>query len=466
MLNFATENIAKRQLVSIDNNKTQDIMGINIKELTDSRDTVNKWMERFGVRFGVYKKGIFNEQLFPFDSVPRIIPKKDWDYLERGLEQRVRALNMFLWDIYHEKKIIKDGIVPEEFVYSSKGYMPQCEGISPAGKVYAHIAGIDLVEGKDGQWYVLEDNLRIPSGASYPMIARMITRKVSPQTFSMNAVADNRDYADMLRQMMDDMNQDRGIAVILTPGRYNSAFFEHSYFAEKTGATLAYPGDMFVEDDKVYYAGMYKEKTRVGCIYRRVSDEYMDPMIFEPSSLLGIPNVMQAYKAGNVALINGIGNGVADDKDIYYFVPKMVKYYLGEESILQNAPTYLPYYKEDYDYVMANIDKLVIKDVSEAGGYGVVFGSELAPDKLQELKDLIERYPRRWIAQEVVDFKDLEILEDGELVWRKADLRAFVVTGNETKVWKSGLTRFSRNPDSFVVNSSQGGGFKDTWVIS
>ena len=441
-------------------------MGINIKELTDSRDTVNKWLERFGVRFGVYKKGVFNEQLFPFDSVPRIIPKKDWDYLERGLEQRVRALNMFLWDIYHEKKIIKDGVVPEEFVYSSKGYMPQCEGISPTGKVYAHIAGIDLVEGKNGQWYVLEDNLRIPSGASYPMIARMITRKVSPQTFSMNAVADNRDYADMLRQMMDDMNQDRGIAVILTPGRYNSAFFEHSYFAEKTGATLAYPGDMFVEDGKVYYAGMYKEKTRVGCIYRRVSDEYMDPMMFEPSSLLGIPNVMQAYKAGNVALINGIGNGVADDKGIYYFVPKMVKYYLGEESILQNAPTYLPYFKEDYDYVMANIDKLVIKDVSEAGGYGVVFGSELAPDKLQELKGLIERYPRRWIAQEVVDFKDLEILEDGELVWRKADLRAFVVSGNETKVWKSGLTRFSRNPDSFVVNSSQGGGFKDTWVMT
>ena len=441
-------------------------MGINIKELTDSRDTVNKWMERFGVRFGVYKKGIFNEQLFPFDSVPRIIPKKDWDYLERGLEQRVRALNMFLWDIYHEKKIIKDGVVPEEFVYSSKGYMPQCEGISPAGKVYAHIAGIDLVEGKNGQWYVLEDNLRIPSGASYPMIARMITRKVSPQTFSMNAVAENRDYADLLRQMMDDMNQDRGIAVILTPGRYNSAFFEHSYFAEKTGATLAYPGDMFVEDNKVYYAGMYKEKTRVGCIYRRVSDEYMDPMMFEPSSLLGIPNVMQAYKAGNVALINGIGNGVADDKGIYYFVPKMVKYYFGEESILQNAPTYLPYFKEDYDYVMANIDKLVIKDVSEAGGYGVVFGSELAPDKLQELKELVEKYPRRWIAQEVVDFKDLEILEDGELVWRKADLRAFVVTGNETKVWKSGLTRFSRNPDSFVVNSSQGGGFKDTWVMT
>ena len=440
-------------------------MAVNIKELTDSRDTVNKMLERFGVRFGVYKKGVFNEQLFPFDSVPRIISKKDWDYLERGLKQRVEALNMFLWDIYHDKRIVKDGVVPEEFVYSSKGYMPVCEGISPKGRVYSHISGIDLVEGKDGQWYVLEDNLRIPSGASYPMMARRITRKVSPNTFATNDVADNRDYADLLREMMDDMNDHRGIAVILTPGRYNSAFFEHSYFAEKTGATLAYPGDLFVEDDKVYYGGMYKEKIRVGCIYRRISDEYMDPMTFEPSSLLGVPNIMQAYRAGNVALINAIGNGVADDKGIYYFVPKMVKYYLGEDSILQNAPTYLPYFKQDYDYVMENLDKLVIKDVSEAGGYGVVFGSELPKEKLEELRQLIVKFPSRWIAQEVVDFKDLEILEGEELVWRKADLRAFVVTGKETKVWKSGLTRFSRNPDSFVVNSSQGGGFKDTWVM-
>lgn len=441
-------------------------MEVNIKDLTDGRDVVNKMLERFGVRFGVYKNNQFNEQLFPFDSVPRIISKKDWDYLEKGLKQRVDALNMFLWDIYHDKKIIKDGIVPEEFVYSSKGYMPICEGISPTGKIYSHISGIDLVEGKDGQWYVLEDNLRIPSGASYPMIARNITRKVSPNTFASNAVVDNRDYADLLRQMMDDMNEQRGIAVILTPGRYNSAYFEHSYLAEKTGATLAYPGDLFVEDEKVYYGGMYKEKVRVGCIYRRISDEYMDPMTFEPSSLLGVPNIMQAYRAGNVALINAIGNGVADDKGIYYFVPKMVKYYLGEESILQNAPTYLPYFKEDYDYVMDNIQKLVIKDVSEAGGYGVMFGSELSPEKLEELRQLIIKFPRRWIAQEVVDFKDLEVLEGDHLVWRKADLRAFVVSGHETKVWRSGLTRFSRNPDSFVVNSSQGGGFKDTWVMS
>ena len=228
---------------------------------------------------------------------------------------------------------------------------------------------------------------------------------------------------------------------------------------------LVYPGDLFIEDNKVYYAGIYKEKIRVGCVYRRVSDEYMDPMLFEASSLMGIPNVMQAYKAGNVALINAIGNGVADDKGIYYFVPKMVEYYLGEKSILQNAPTYLPYFNEDYKHVLANIQNLVIKDVSEAGGYGVVFGKDLSKEKLEELKALIVEQPRRWIAQEVIDFKDLEILEDDKLVERKADLRAFVVTGKETKVWPSGLTRFSRNPDSFVVNSSQGGGFKDTWVM-
>ena len=435
-----------------------------MKRLIESRDTVNKWMERFGVRFGVYKNGVFNEQLFPFDSIPRVIPKDDWDYLERGLKQRVDALNRFLFDIYHDKNIVKGGIIPEEFIYSSKGYMPQCEGITPQAGVYSHISGIDLVQAKTGEWYVLEDNLRIPSGASYPMIARTITRKVSPDTFKNNDIADNRNYSDMLREMMEYMADDRGICVILTPGRYNSAFFEHSYLAEKTGATLAFPGDLVVEEDIVYYTGLYKDKQRVGCIYRRVSDEYLDPCAFEASSLLGVPNLLQAYAKGNVALINALGNGVADDKGIYYFVPKMVKFYLKEEPILQNAPTYLPYYRDDYEYILANIEKLVIKDVSEAGGYGVVFGRDLTEEKLAQLKQLIIDEPRRWIAQEVIDFKDLSILDGNELVERKADLRAFVVSGETTKVCKSGLTRFSRNPNSFVVNSSQGGGFKDTWV--
>lgn len=434
-------------------------------KIIENRDAVNKWMERFGVRFGVYKNGVFKEQLFPFDAIPRVITKDDWSYLEKGLIQRVNALNLFLYDIYHEKNIIKDGVIPAEFIYSSKGYTPECEGISPMHNIYSHISGIDLVQAKDNRWFVLEDNLRIPSGASYPMIARTITRKVSPQTFQENAVADNRDYSSLLKDMMDYVNDGRGISVILTPGRYNSAFFEHSYLAEKTGATLAFPGDLIVENDIVYYMGLYKEKQQVGCIYRRVSDEYLDPLAFNSDSLLGIPHLMQAYRKGNVAVVNALGNGVADDKGIYYFVPKMVTYYLNEKPILQNAPTYLPYYKEDYQYILDNIAKFVIKDVSEAGGYGVVFGRDLSTEKLSELKQLIIDDPRRWIAQEVIDFKDLEIQEGDERVERKADLRAFVISGKQTRVWKSGLTRFSRNPNSFVVNSSQGGGFKDTWVM-
>lgn len=437
-----------------------------MKELLAARDSVNRWMERYGVRFGVYKNGVFNEQIFPFDAIPRQIPAKEWEMLEKGLIQRVKALNMFLYDIYHEKKIVADGVIPKEFTYESKGYMPECEGITPALNVYAHIAGIDLVQAKDGKWLILEDNLRIPSGASYPMIARKVTRKACPQTFRDNLISDNRNYGMLLKQMMDDVNGGRGINCILTPGRYNSAFFEHSYLAEKTDAILAFPGDLIVEDKKVYYVGLYQEKIRVGAIYRRVSDEYMDPLAFEPNSLLGVPNIMEAYKAGNVGVINAFGNGVADDKGIYYFVPKMVKYYLNEEPILENAPTYLPFFKEDYEYILNNIEKLVIKDVAEAGGYGVMFGRDMTPERLEEVKQLIVKEPRRWIAQEVIDFIDLDIIDEtGNPSPRKCDLRAFVITGKETKVWKSGLTRFSRNPNSFVVNSSQGGGFKDTWVM-
>lgn len=437
-----------------------------MKELLASRDSVNKWMERYGVRFGVYKNGVFNEQLFPFDAIPRTIPASEWAMLEKGLIQRVKALNMFLYDIYHDKNIVKDGVVPKEFTYESKGYMPECEGITPSHGVYAHIAGIDLVQAKDGRWLILEDNLRIPSGASYPMIARTVTRKACPQTYRDNHVCDNRNYGTLLREMMDYINDGRGINVILTPGRYNSAFFEHSFLAEKTGATLAFPGDLIVENNMVYYTGIYNKKVRVGAIYRRVSDEYLDPLAFEPTSLLGVPNLMEAYRAENVGLINALGNGVADDKGIYYFVPKMVKYYLNEEPILSNAPTYLPFFKEDYEYIIANIDKLVIKDVAEAGGYGVMFGRDMSPERLAEVRDLIIKEPRRWIAQEVVDFIDLDIVdENGVPSPRKCDLRAFVITGKDTKVWKSGLTRFSRNPNSFVVNSSQGGGFKDTWVM-
>ena len=434
-------------------------------ELNSRADAINELLARYGVKFGIYKNNTFKEQLFPFDPIPRVIPKAEFDFLEKGLIQRVKALNCFLEDIYSEKNIIEDGVVPESFVFSSSGFLPECEGIHPIKGIHSHISGIDLVEGKDGEWYILEDNLRIPSVASYPLIARNICRRVSPETFSKNAIADNRDYAQMLKEMMDYVNTG-GINVILTPGRYNAAFFEHSYLAEKTYSILAMPSDLYVENNILYYKDYSERPKRVGAIYRRISDEYMDPLTFNPESVIGVPGIMSVYKAGNVAMINAPGNGIADDKGIYYFVPKMIEYYLNEKPILKNAPTYLPYFEKDRKYVLEHLDKLVIKDVAEAGGYGVIFGKDLNPDELEKMRQLILRESRRFIAQEVIDFKDLGIVEGDKMVERKADLRAFVLYGKEIKVWKSGLTRFSRNPDSFVVNSSQGGGFKDTWVVS
>lgn len=432
-------------------------------DLLIHKEEINMQMARYGVKFGIYKNGTFKERLFPYDPIPRVISSSDFSLLERGLAQRVDALNMFLTDIYSDKKIIKDNVVPAEFVYRSPGYLAQCEGFSPPKSIYSHISGIDLVLGKDQTWYILEDNLRVPSGASYPLIARSLSRRCSPETFRRNDVMDNRNYGNMLKEVMDNVNTG-GINVIFTPGRYNAAYFEHSYLAEQSSAVLAEASDLFVENDYLYYRGNHGT-VRVGAIYRRISDEYLDPLCFYPDSLIGIPNLMEAYRAGNVAIINAPGNGVADDKGIYYFVPKIIRYYLDEEPIIMNAPTFLPFYEEDMKYTLSNITRLVIKDVAEAGGYGVVFGSELTEEQLDNLKEKIKAEPRRFISQEVIDFQDLPVIDGKTTVMRKADLRAFVLSGSNTRVWPSGLTRFSRNPNSFVVNSSQGGGFKDTWIM-
>ena len=429
-------------------------------------ETINKLLARYGVKFGIYKNGEFREQLFPFDPIPRVIGHEEFAFLEKGLRQRVDALNCFLRDIYGKKQILKDGVIPEEFAFSAKGYLPPCDGVVPPKGIYSHISGIDLVQSKNDSWYILEDNLRVPSGASYPMIAREFQRKSAPTAFLHNSVIDNRNYAQMLKSVMDNVNTG-GINVILSPGRYNAAFFEHSYLAERTGAVLTTGSDLVCENDNLYYVDYEGRKRRVGAVYRRISDEYLDPMTFYEDSVIGIPHVFEAYRKGNVALLNAPGNGVADDKGIYYFVPRMIRYYLGEEAILQNAPTYLPYYEQDMKYTLDNFDNLVIKDVAEAGGYGVVFGNSLTKEQKADFITLLKNEPRRFIAQEVIDFYDLDILdENGGRVPRKADLRAFVLTGSETQVWPSGLTRFSRNPNSFIVNSSQGGGFKDTWVLS
>lgn len=434
-------------------------------DLFERTDIVNSLLARYGVKFGIYKNNTFHEQLFPFDAIPRVIEKEEFAYLERGLKQRVDALNLFLRDIYNDKRILRDKIVPEEFIYASSGYLAQCEGIIPSKGIYSHISGIDLVLGKDDVWYILEDNLRVPSGASYPMIARELCRRSSPRTFRDISVADNRMYADLLKKTLDYVNTG-GLTVVMTPGRYNAAYFEHSYLAEKMHVPLVTYSDLIVENDRLYFKDYSGRREQVGAVYRRISDDYMDPMNFRPESVIGVPHIFDIYRKGNVALINAPGNGVADDKGIYYFVPRMIKYYLGEEPILHNAPTYLPYYEEDMKYVLKHFDDLVLKDVAEAGGYGVVFGNSMTAKRKEDFIALLKREPRRFIAQEVIDFRDIPILEKGKQLERKADLRAFVLSGEETVVWKSGLTRFSRNPDSFIVNSSQGGGFKDTWVLN
>lgn len=433
-------------------------------DLVSRTARINEELSRNGVRFGLYKNNEFHERLFPFDAIARVIPHDEWTLLERGLAQRVDALNAFLADVYGERRIVRDGIIPEDFVFSCPGYLPQCDGIAPPRGIYSHISGIDLVRGRDGTWYVLEDNLRIPSGASYPLIARDICRKCSPKTFRENAIADNRSYGQMLKRVLDYVNCG-GINVIFTPGRFNAAYFEHSYLAEQSGSQLAEAADLFVENEKLYYR-TYNGNMRVGAVYRRVSDEYLDPTCFLPESVIGVPNLMTAYRAGNVAIVNAPGNGIADDKGIYYFVPKMVEYYLHEEALLKNAPTYLPFYPDDLAYTLSHLDSLVIKDTAEAGGYGVVFGSEMSVEQRADLAKKIEENPRRWIAQEVVDFEELPVYILGQRLPRKADLRAFVLTGAATEVWPSGLTRYAREEGNSIVNSSQGGGFKDTWVLT
>lgn len=433
-------------------------------DLVKHTDKINELLARYGVKFGIYKNNVFNEQLFPFDSIPRIIGHEEFARLERGLKQRVLALNLFLKDIYSKKQIVKDGVIPEDFIFASSGYLAECEGVMPAKGIYSHISGIDLVKGKDNVWYILEDNLRVPSGASYPMIARDLCRRSAPEIFHQTKLEDNRNYADLLRRTMDYVNAG-GHTVILTPGRYNAAYFEHSYLAEQTGAHLVTGSELLVENDMLYYISSNGRKERVGAVYRRISDEYLDPMIFNPESLIGIPHIFEVFRKGTVALLNAPGNGVADDKGIYYFVPRMIRYYLNEEPVLSNAPTYLPFYEEDMKYVLEHFDSLVLKDVAEAGGYGVVFGNTMTKEQKSAFIELLKREPRRFIAQEVIDFQDLDIVDQGEIVPRKADLRAFVLMADEPLVWKSGLTRFSRNTDSFIVNSSQGGGFKDTWVL-
>ncbi len=428
-------------------------------------DEFQSYMDKFAVNFNLYKDGNFIEQSLPFDVIPRIISKKEFSKIEKGLIQRVTALNLFLEDLYTDAKIVKDGIIPKEFIESASGFLKEFVGFSPSKKVRTHINGIDLVkDSSDDEWVILEDNLRVPSGASYPLSIRDTYRKIYPDFFENLKIEPIKNYPKIITDSMDYVNTG-GINVVLTPGRFNSAYYEHSYLAQEIGAQLVRAHELVVIDKKVYFKNYNGKKIQVGAIYKRLDDEFLDPKFFNPDSLIGVPGMVEAYLAGNVALLNAIGNGVSDDKGIYYFVPKMIEYYLNEKPILKNAPTYLPYFKEDMDYVMDNMEKLVIKDVAEAGGYGVLFGHSLTAIQIKDLKATIKADPRRFIAQELIEFYDEKCFLDRKLQDRKADFRAYVVMGKDVKVWNCGLTRYALQEGNYLVNSSQGGGFKDTWVM-
>jgi len=428
-------------------------------------DEFKKYMDKFAINFNLYKDGNFIEQSLPFDVIPRIIEKQEFNKIERGLQQRVHALNLFLEDLYTDAKIVKEGIVPQEFVEQASGYLKEFKGFSPSKKIRTHINGIDLVKDTvNDEWVILEDNLRVPSGSSYPLSIRDTYRKIYPEFFETFKIEPIKEYPSYIASAMEYVNTG-GINVVLTPGRFNSAYYEHSYLAEQVGAQLVRSHELVVKDKKLYYKNYNGKLILVGAVYRRLDDDFLDPKFFNPESLIGVPGIIDVYLAGNVALMNAIGNGVADDKGIYYFVPKMIEYYLGEEPILKNAPTYLPYFKEDKEYIFNNIEKLVIKDVAEAGGYGVLFGHTMTELQLSDLKAVIEAHPRRFIAQELIEFYDEKCYLNGELQDRKADFRAYVVMGEDIKVWQCGLTRYALEAGNYLVNSSQGGGFKDTWVM-
>ncbi|GGD45106.1 hypothetical protein GCM10012288_19320 [Malaciobacter pacificus] len=428
-------------------------------------DEFQRYMDKFAVNFNLYKDGNFIERSLPFDVIPRIIGSEEFDKMEKGLSQRIKALNLFLEDLYTDKKIVKDGIIPKEFIYEATGYLKELEGFSPNKKLRTHINGIDLV--KDvvtNDWVILEDNLRVPSGASYPLSIRDTYRKLYPEFFEKLKIKPIKQYPSILSKAMDYVNTG-GINVVLTPGRFNSAYYEHAYLAKKIGAQLVRNTELTVKNKVLYFKNYNGKLIKVGSIYRRLDDEFLDPKFFNKDSLIGVPGIMEAYFAGNVSIMNAPGNGIADDKGIYYFVPKMIKYYLGEDPILNNAPTYLPYFEEDRKYVFDNMEKLVIKDVAEAGGYGVMFGHNMSKIQIEDLKTLIAANPRRFIAQELIEFYDEECFIDNEVLPRKADFRAYVVMDEEPTVWQCGLTRYAMEAGNYLVNSSQGGGFKDTWVM-
>ena len=423
-----------------------------------------------GVTFTVYSDNEGTERIMPFDPIPRIIPASEWAWLERGLTQRIKALNLFLKDIYHEQNIVKEGVVPREVVDSAKHFRPEMVGFDVPGDVYIHICGTDMIRDNKGEYFVLEDNGRCPSGVSYVLENREVMKRVFPRLFSRQKVRPVGHYGQELLNLLRYVapkncpDPSEPTAVLLTPGIYNSAYFEHSFLARSMGIEIVVGADLVVKDDVVYMKTT-KGLQRVDVIYRRLDDDFLDPEVFRKDSALGVPGIMRAYRKGNVNLANAVGTGIADDKVMYYFVPKMVKFYLGEEPLLPNVPTYLSMFDEDRKYILENIEKLVVKSANESGGYGMLIGPHAKKEDHEKFRQAILADPRNYVAQPTISLSRSPSVCDGSIEGRHIDLRPYILSGKKTTIIPGGLTRVAMRKGSLVVNSSQGGGSKDTWVV-
>jgi uncharacterized circularly permuted ATP-grasp superfamily protein len=447
---------------------TDYLSSLDDAEIQSRKTAADSAILEMGISFTVYTEGENIDRAWPFDIIPRVITKAEWERVSKGLEQRLTALNMFINDIYNEQRIFKDKIIPRYVLKQSKNFREQCVGITPPHGVWAHICGTDLVRDGKGDFYVLEDNLRVPSGVSYMLENRQVTKRVFPELFESSSILPVDEYPTHLFDMLASISprpQDYPEIAVLTPGIYNSAYFEHSFLAQRMGAELVEGADLVVGDDDCVYMRTIDGLERVDVIYRRIDDEFLDPDEFNPDSMLGVPGLMRAWRKGNVGLANAPGAGVADDKVMYAYVPEVIRYYLDEEPILPNVPTYLCVNEEDREYVLDHLDELVVKPANESGGYGMLVGPHATKKQRAEFAQLIQKDPRNYIAQPTLALSVAPTLCGDDIEPRHLDLRPFILQGVRTDVTAGGLTRVAMRKGSLVVNSSQGGGSKDTWIV-
>ena len=436
--------------------------------IAQKRGEAERAFHRVGITFAVYGDGASTERLIPFDLVPRIIPADEWQTLESGLKQRVHALNLFLHDVYHGQAILKNGIVPAERVLANGQFRPEMIGMNVPGGIYAHVAGVDVVRADGGDYYVLEDNLRVPSGVSYMLENRRMMMRLFPELFATRSIRPIQHYPDLLLENLRAVapaGEEQPTVAVLTPGAYNSAYFEHAFLAQQMGVELVEGIDLFVQNDTVFMRTT-RGPQRVQVIYRRVDDDYLDPLAFRKDSMLGVPGLFAAYRAGRVTLANAIGTGVADDKSIYPYVPEMIRFYLSEEPILHNVQTYLLHRKQDRDYALAHLSELVVKETHGAGGYGMLIGPAATKAEIENFRQRILALPDQYIAQPTLALSTCPTFGESGLAARHIDLRPYVLSGTDIELVPGGLTRVALRPGSLVVNSSQGGGTKDTWVLA